>query len=154
MAHCPLFYTAACDQDYYVLLLVCFFRNKTAVRYTSSQCARCWLTVYTADVHSCSINFTLAAHRAPELLDDDPSHPPGFPSDIWSLAAIMLHCLTGKPPFQGEGKVHKALLQGKPPGQMPVGLPQPLQTLLEQCFQTNPAKRPALKEIKQVIIVA
>ena len=78
--------------------------------------------------------------------------PPSFPSDIWSFAAVLLHCLTGKSAFEGKRnqQVVHALLQGQAPGQIPNSLPQLLQTLLAQCFLPDPSKRPSLVDVKQV----
>ena len=88
--------------------------------------------------------------RAPEVSDDQPSVAPGPASDIWSLAAVFLHCLTGKPPYEGEKSVFRAVLAGKHPYAIPRTLPQQLQTMLAQCFESDPNKRPDLVAIKQV----
>ena len=73
-------------------------------------------------------------------------------ADIWSFAAVLLHCLTGKAPFDGvkDMDVLKALRRGQLPGMIPSSLPQPLQSLLAECFCTDPARRPSLQAIQQV----
>lgn len=88
-------------------------------------------------------------------MNDEHSSPPSFPGDIWSFAAVLLHCLTGKAAFEGKRNQQalKALLQGQAPGPIPNDLPQPLQALLAQCFLLEPSDRPTLLELKQVTSV-
>ena len=94
-----------------------------------------------------------AACRAPELIDDEVDvSRAGIPSDVWSLAAVLLHCLTGVAPYSGmrSMEMRRALLLRHSPGPIPEDLPNQLQVLLRQCFQAEPADRPGLPHIKQV----
>lgn len=81
---------------------------------------------------------------------DDDTVAPSFPADVWSFGAVMLHCLTGRLPYEGERSIHKALLMGRLPFPIPDSLPPPLQKLLGQCFLEDPVQRPKLPDIKQV----
>ncbi len=89
--------------------------------------------------------------RPPELIDDE-SAPPSPSADIWSLAAVLLQCLTGRPPYEGmrSMQVRRALLERHAPGPVPEDLPTSLKRLLQQCFHETPDQRPSLSQIKQV----
>ena len=89
--------------------------------------------------------------RPPELIDDV-SAPPSPSADIWSLAAVLLQCLTGRPPYEGmrSMQMRRALLQRHAPGPVPEDLPSSLKRLLQQCFHEMPDQRPSLSQIKQV----
>jgi len=89
--------------------------------------------------------------RPPELIDDV-SAPPSPSADIWSLAAVLLQCLTGRPPYEGMRSMQmcRALLQRHAPGPIPEDLPTSLKRLLRQCFNETPDERPSLSQIKQV----
>ena len=73
-------------------------------------------------------------------------------ADIWSLAAVLLQCLTGRPPYEGmrSMQMRRALLQGHAPGPIPEDVPTSLKRLLRQCFHETPDQRPSLSQIKQV----
>ena len=89
--------------------------------------------------------------RAPELVDDEATQP--TPSaDIWSLAAVLLQCLTGRKPYEGMSsmQMRRALLLRHAPGAIPGDIPNGLQQLLRRCFHETPNQRPALAQIKQV----
>jgi len=89
--------------------------------------------------------------RPPELIDDE-SAPPSPSADIWSLAAVLLQCLTGRPPYEGmrSMQMRRALLQRHAPGPVPEDLPSSLKRLFRQCFHETPDQRPSLSRIKQV----
>ena len=89
--------------------------------------------------------------RPPELIDDE-SAPPVPSADIWSLAAVLLQCLTGRPPYEGmrSMQMRRALLQRHAPGPVPEDLPTSLKRLLRQCFHDTPDQRPSLLQIQQV----
>ena len=124
------------------LASMCSFTEQPVL--TSRGCTQGSVTCL---VHTC------VCCSAPEVLDDKPSEAPGPVCDIWSLAAVFLHCLTGKPPYEGEKSVFRAVLAGKRPYAIPRTLPQQLQTMLAQCFESDPNKRPDLVAIKQVCVL-
>ena len=89
--------------------------------------------------------------RPPELVDDESAEP--MPqADVWSMAAVLQQCLTGRPPYDGMSsvQVRRALLLRHAPGAVPEDIPNSLQQLLRRCFHETPEQRPSLVQIKQV----
>ena len=81
---------------------------------------------------------------------------PGKPADVWALAAIIMHMLSGQPPLQrsSQAERYKALQSRQPPYQpsswatdaTTTGLASPLQG----CFSFEPNQRPKLQMVLQV----
>lgn len=75
-------------------------------------------------------------------------------TDTWSLAATLLHMLTGEPPY-AHMTTPKILMQlgpkETPPTLPPEGLVgAALVSLLQRCFSFDPGARPSLQEVLQV----
>ncbi len=69
----------------------------------------------------------------------------GPASDVYSLGAVLYHCLTGRPPFAGES-VQTVLLQVResepvPPRRLNASIPRDLETIVLKCLEKAPARR-------------
>ena len=121
--------------------------------HTYSSCL--WCSTHHAHINPTPKPQTLliALCRAPELIDDEiDSASAGTACDTWSLAATLLHSLTGTAPYNGMRslEMRRALLLRHAPGPIPEDLPAGLQRMLRQSFHADPAQRPSLAEVKQV----
>ncbi|KAG8898500.1 hypothetical protein FRC00_002744 [Tulasnella sp. 408] len=95
---------------------------------------------------------------APELVDG--RLPKSLKGDVYSFASLALNILTGAIPFvnfKNEAALIVALVTGHcPPRPAPArrrmsckpALEEPLWTLLDECWTTNPAERPTMREIE------
>jgi WD40 repeat protein len=69
----------------------------------------------------------------------------GPASDVYSLGAVLYHCLTGRPPFAGES-VQTVLLQVReadpvPPRRLNASIPRDLDTIVLKCLEKSPSRR-------------
>jgi serine/threonine-protein kinase len=81
------------------------------------------------------------AQRSPEQLA---GRPPIAASDIYGLGLVAYECLTGVPPFDGEGPVSAAmahLTEAPPP--MPLYVPEDAAELVARMLDKDPSCRPA-----------
>src|SRR5438128_1738058 len=66
-------------------------------------------------------------------------------SDVYSLGAILYHCLTGRPPFLGESLteiLHQVLnVEVVPPRALNPSVPADLETICLKCLEKEPARR-------------
>ncbi|MGW8848135.1 outer membrane protein assembly factor BamB family protein [Streptomyces xiamenensis] len=76
---------------------------------------------------------------SPEQLKDDPV---GFPSDIFSLGAVLAFAATGGSPF-GAGATHALHYRVVHEEPRLDGIPEPLRGLLVRCLAKDPEQRPA-----------
>ncbi|WP_038058193.1 protein kinase domain-containing protein [Thermus amyloliquefaciens] len=75
-------------------------------------------------------------------------------SDIYSLGIVLYEALTGQPPFTGgyETVIHQQIFQvPTPPKQLNPQIPQVLSDLVLKMLEKDPAKRPSLDEVIQVL---
>ncbi|MFN4071281.1 MAG: protein kinase domain-containing protein [Thermus caldifontis] len=75
-------------------------------------------------------------------------------SDIYSLGIVLYEALTGQPPFTGgyETVIHQQIFQvPTPPKQLNPQIPQVLSDLVLKMLEKDPAKRPTLDEVAQVL---
>ncbi len=104
-------------------------------------------------------DFGLAKHDGPELTDTGeligtPSYMApeqatgstvGPAADIWTLAAILYECLTGRPPFRGASQLETLeqvrTLDAVPPEQLRPGLSRDLSTVCLKCLEKDPKRR-------------
>lgn len=100
-----------------------------------------------------------APSRAPELMEwsEDGVQAEwlierGGPADVWSVAAILLQCITGVEPYanMGVNEVQRAHILIHAPGCIPDDQPLSLQNLLRQSFDAVPADRPEMAVLYQV----
>lgn len=97
-------------------------------------------------------------YMSPEQFDSDEPGGTGIgpKSDMWCLAATIVHMLTGKVPWQGltmpaiYKKVH---VQASAPPTPPSTPPQ-LAALLKACFVKDPMARPSAREALQMLQAA
>jgi serine/threonine-protein kinase len=80
-------------------------------------------------------------YMAPELLRGKPAGPQ---SDLWSFGALLYEMLSGKLPFQGQTpfELSMAIMIEETPV-LDAGLPERLRSVVRQCLEKDPAKRPA-----------
>ncbi|KAG9041095.1 hypothetical protein FS837_012740 [Tulasnella sp. UAMH 9824] len=97
---------------------------------------------------------------APELVDG--ILPKSLKGDVYSFASLALNILTGAIPFRNftnETALIVALVTGSPPRLAPArkrmsckpALEERLWKLLDECWATNPAQRPTMREIERRI---
>ncbi|KIO21754.1 hypothetical protein M407DRAFT_217648 [Tulasnella calospora MUT 4182] len=90
---------------------------------------------------------------APELLNGD---APGLWSDIWALGWVGYEVMMNSIPFEnvGDGKVVMSVIQGDVPSiseDTRMLLIQELCSLLAQCWNLDPTKRPTAKDCRTAI---
>ncbi|KIO21758.1 hypothetical protein M407DRAFT_80000, partial [Tulasnella calospora MUT 4182] len=90
---------------------------------------------------------------APELLNGD---PPGLWSDIWALGWVGYEVMMNSIPFEGvgDGMVVMSVIQGDVPSisdDTRMLLIQALCSLLAQCWNLDPTKRPTAKDCRTAI---
>jgi hypothetical protein len=66
-------------------------------------------------------------------------------SDVYSLGAVLFECLTGRPPFEGEGMVEVVMhvLEDPPPAPRKLNpkIPRDLETVVLRCLEKSPQHR-------------
>jgi len=75
-------------------------------------------------------------------------------SDIYSLGVLAYEMLAGRPPFQGEtgmDLVIKHLSETPPPLSQFTRVPKPLEQCVMRMLSKDPAQRPQLSEIRQIL---
>jgi eukaryotic-like serine/threonine-protein kinase len=74
------------------------------------------------------------------------SHEVGPSADVFSLGAVLYHCLTGRPPFTGQhvaSRLAKLLFEPvQPPSTWRPDIPAPLEDLLMRMLDKDPSRRP------------
>ncbi|WP_131743103.1 serine/threonine-protein kinase [Actinomadura roseirufa] len=79
------------------------------------------------------------AYMAPEQWEGDAATPA---TDVYAATCVFFECLTGHPPFAGEGALELWAQHGAEP--VPVAeLPPPVRPLVEHGMAKDPARRPA-----------
>jgi serine/threonine protein kinase len=92
-------------------------------------------------------------YMSPEAIDT-PRHV-SFPSDVWSLGAMMFHMITGMPPYGVGLRIVKKILDADPPDFPPfltanpqfAPLAEQLKALILSCMQKDPKTRPTADEL-------
>jgi serine/threonine-protein kinase len=77
-----------------------------------------------------------------------------YRSDIYSLGVMAYEMLSGRPPFQGETAmdlVIKHMNEPAPPLSQLVRLPKPLEGCVMRMLEKDPAARPSLEDVRQVL---
>ena len=93
--------------------------------------------------------------RAPEAAGIQQGVKAGQAADVWSLAATMLHMLSGRPPYPdlNNWQALSAIIgvQCRPP-EIPktLGLPALLHNLLSKCFSFLASDRPSTPDVIKV----
>ena len=92
--------------------------------------------------------------RAPEQADAEFGQR-GPHTDVWGLAACILHLATGRPPYADLTQLQlvSAMLKRRPP-EVPVSLPSWLQQALTQCLSFDTAARPTVDDLHKVLLPA
>jgi hypothetical protein len=96
------------------------------------------------------------AYMAPEVMSptiiDEETGNRGytFKADVYSLGMVCSEILTGKKPFQHirSTDIHPAVLAGERPD-LPLDDVDPLRTLIEDCWSSNPGARPNIWQVRQ-----
>jgi serine/threonine protein kinase len=96
------------------------------------------------ETRSGQVSATLS-HAAPEIIGGAPS---SAQSDVYSLASVLFHALTGHAPFDRPGEESLAPLIARiataaPPDLREHGVPEPLAAVIARGLAKDPADRPA-----------
>jgi serine/threonine protein kinase len=96
-----------------------------------------------------SLTATGAVVGTPEYMAPEQargSHEIGPSADVFSLGAVLYHCLTGRPPFTGQhvaSRLAKLLFEPvQPPSVFRPDIPAPLEDLLMRMLDKDPSRRP------------
>ena len=84
-----------------------------------------------------------AAYMAPEVVQGEPATAA---SDVYSVGAVLYELVTGEPPRRATTIADLAQDDGepvRPPSQLGVSVPAPLETTILRCLAREPARRPA-----------
>jgi tRNA A-37 threonylcarbamoyl transferase component Bud32 len=76
-------------------------------------------------------------------------------SDIYSLGVMAYEMLAGRPPFEGESAmdlVVKHMGEEPPLLSLFAKLPKPLESCVMRMLEKDPAKRPALADVRQILV--
>lgn len=97
---------------------------------------------------------TVRPCRSPEAADPA-NHGLSAASDVWSLAATLLHMLTGMPPYGTLDMYQRTIAmmmveQAPPPLPRADALPWTVHQLLTQSFDFDPKRRPSLLKFTKV----
>jgi hypothetical protein len=92
-------------------------------------------------------------HAGRELFGWD---TPGPPADVYGLASTLYTVLAGQAPHAGEARLGRAalyqrVLRGGPPPIARPGIPPQVTTLLAAMMDPNPANRPDLGQVSQIL---
>ena len=95
---------------------------------------------------------------APELLGAN-AVPPNFKSDVWAFGMTVLQVFTGQEPYvldryKADYQVPSAVREGITPSR-PKGnqwITDQVWQLLEGCWKMNPAERPDMKHVYDVLV--
>jgi formylglycine-generating enzyme required for sulfatase activity/serine/threonine protein kinase len=94
-------------------------------------------------------------YAAPETLE---GAAPLAASDVYSLAAVMFHCLTGRAPFTGEAqaKLQQQHRYSPPPdaSHLVSDCPPALAGLIQRCLAKDPEERPTAKQFFKEFVEA
>lgn len=90
-------------------------------------------------------------NRAPEALDPRNSeYPIGQGADVWSWAAMLLHMLTGRPPYCGEKNLYVTQFRNQKKPAVSRSIKAEVRELLLSCFEFVPDQRPTAEKAAQV----
>ncbi|HYF44852.1 MAG TPA: serine/threonine-protein kinase, partial [Acidimicrobiales bacterium] len=89
-----------------------------------------------------------AAYLAPEQLQGDGSIGP--PADVYTLGLVVLECLQGRRPFEGDA-VETALARLQEAPAIEDDLPEPWPTLLRRMTAIEPETRPTAAELVELL---
>ncbi|MGE0706497.1 MAG: protein kinase [Planctomycetota bacterium] len=91
------------------------------------------------------------AYMAPEQARGE--HLPQ--SDVWALGATLYHCLTGRPPLEGDSMLELLTLLAaprfEPPQALNPAVPAELSELCMRCLALDPAARPSAAEVERAL---
>lgn len=78
-------------------------------------------------------------YMAPEQVRD--AHAADIRSDIFSLGAVLYHCLTGQKPYENVNVLRRTSESPRPVGELAADIPDELQQVVAQMMELDPSQR-------------
>ena len=89
-----------------------------------------------------------AAYLAPEQAEGGEITPA---ADVFTLGVVLYELLTGRQPWKVDSLAELARRRSAPPPELPADTPWPLREAIERSLESDPAARPTLAELEELL---